>query len=83
MFTARYEMNTHNSGPCRLCHGSEQLVAGLFPRRQASERDIFDVKVSLGQSCLPALRFTLVSNILPMFHTHLHLLAARNRRIKR
>ena len=39
-------------------------------------------KVSLGQGCLPVLRFIPFSNIPPMPHTHLHITAALHRKIK-
>ena len=64
-----------------------QLVAGLWLRRTVldprpvHERSVVD-KVAVGQVYLRVLRFSPVSIIPPMLHTHLHLHVALNRRTK-
>jgi hypothetical protein len=55
-----------------------RLVAGLSLWRPGFDRTSFPVRfnVALGQALLRVFRFTLVTIIPPMLHTHLHLHAA-------
>ena len=61
-----------------------QLVAGISLRIPGFDPGAIHVKFmvdwALGQVFLRVMRFSFVSIILPMLHTHLHLQAARTRR---
>jgi hypothetical protein len=77
VFSVRYELTS-------ICQRS---VAGLsrrklsFDPRSVHVRFVVD-EVALGQVSFRALRFSTVSEIPPMFHTHLYLNIAITRRTK-